>query len=345
MTHSTLATGTSWTSDRSSRNGARIDRFIVHHAATTSLSALLSLFQPGGRTVSANYAIKDGQIIATVPEEYRPWTSASAVDDARAVTVEVANSSAGGSWPVSEASFHSLARLIADVSARYGFDINDSTILTHQELYRRFGRSYATACPGDLQRRKGELINLARKYRGQGGVPAPAQGGSTPGVGRNITSRPTRDIQRLVGANPDGIYGPETTAKVKAWQKKNGLEADGIWGPLSDAKGFPKAAPKSKVPSFPRPVAPFPLPAGWYFGPKEGPRESVSGYYSYREEAKAAQRLMQERGYDFSEHGIDGLYGPEWRGNIIHFQKDKGITADGLLGIETWTKLHTEPVT
>lgn len=58
-------------------------------------------------------------------------------------------------------------------------------------------------------------------------------------VGGNKTTRPTAEIQALVGATVDGIWGPQTTEKVKAWQTANGLEADGWWGPLSDAKGFP----------------------------------------------------------------------------------------------------------
>lgn len=65
---------------------------------------------------------------------------------------------------------------------------------------------------------------------------AKAQQGVT---GKNYTDRPTSEIQSLVGANPDGVYGPDTTAKVKAWQRANGLVDDGDWGPLSDAKGFP----------------------------------------------------------------------------------------------------------
>lgn len=66
-------------------------------------------------------------------------------------------------------------------------------------------------------------------------------------VGGNRTSRPTVDVQKLVGANPDGVYGPATTEKVKAWQRANGLEADGIWGPASDAKGFPAPVQASKL--------------------------------------------------------------------------------------------------
>lgn len=74
-------------------------------------------------------------------------------------------------------------------------------------------------------------------------------------VGKNTTKRPTKDIQRLVGATQDGVYGPVTTAKVKAWQSRNGLVADGIWGPKSDAKGFPPAKPAPKPapkPAYPK---------------------------------------------------------------------------------------------
>lgn len=163
MTVSKLATETRWTHQKSSRDGTRVDRFIVHHAANTSVDQTLNLFA-GARQVSANYALGNGRIVAAVPEEERAWTSGSGVDDKRAITVEVSNSHTGDPWPVADKEFDNLARLIADVATRYGFPINDDTVLTHQELYTRFRRSYATACPGDLQRRKAELIELANHY-------------------------------------------------------------------------------------------------------------------------------------------------------------------------------------
>ena len=170
MGFSSLISRTQITSDSSPRTRG-VDRFIIHHAATTSLSAILSLFQPGGREVSANYALGGGVLVGTVDESRRAWTSSSAEWDGRAVTIEVANSVAADPWPVGDADFTMLARLIADVATRHNFPINDDTILTHQELYRRFGASYPTACPGDLQRRKPELLALARSYQ-SGGTPA-----------------------------------------------------------------------------------------------------------------------------------------------------------------------------
>jgi GH24 family phage-related lysozyme (muramidase) len=40
-------------------------------------------------------------------------------------------------------------------------------------------------------------------------------------------------LQKFLGLNPDGDFGPNTDRKVKEWQKANGLLADGIIGPKS----------------------------------------------------------------------------------------------------------------
>lgn len=48
---------------------------------------------------------------------------------------------------------------------------------------------------------------------------------------KNLGGKDIESIQRVVGAKPDGIYGPETKNKVIAYQKAHGLEPDGIVGP------------------------------------------------------------------------------------------------------------------
>lgn len=163
MTHSALTNEIRQSGQRSSRNGQTPSYFIVHHVAGTSHDGTVNMMVNATREVSANYVVSE-KITCVVDEDYRAWTSGSTYWDSRAITVETVNSRAGDPWPVSDKTFDNLARLIADCAKRYGFPINDNTVLTHQELYTRFGDSYATACPGDLQRRKAELIRLANHY-------------------------------------------------------------------------------------------------------------------------------------------------------------------------------------
>ena len=151
-----------------SRNGAKLDRFIVHHGATVGWQNLKDTLSGSFREVSANYTIGNGETVGNVDEAYRAFTTGAASWDSRAVTVEVKNSTADPNWQVADNDFHALAKLIADVSIRYGFEINDNTVLTHQEINLRYGASYSTACPGDLQRRKPELLTLANQYRSGG---------------------------------------------------------------------------------------------------------------------------------------------------------------------------------
>jgi putative chitinase len=40
-----------------------------------------------------------------------------------------------------------------------------------------------------------------------------------------------KKMQKVLGATPDGDFGPGTERAVKAWQEKNGLKADGVVGP------------------------------------------------------------------------------------------------------------------
>lgn len=97
------------------------------------------------------------------------------------------------------------------------------------------------------------------------------------------------------------------------------------------------------APAAPAPAPPaYPLPAGSYFGPKEGPVESVSGYYSHDEDLAVWQAQMAARGWIIA---VDGLYGPETRETAIEFQTEKGLQVDGLIGPETWNAAWTEPVT
>ncbi len=224
MTRSPLATRVSRTHQQSSRNGADVDKFVVHHAASTSHQGVVNMMVSGSREVSAHYVVSE-IIESVVDEDYRAWSLGSASWDARSVTVETINNSTDG-WTVSDRTFDNLARLIADWSTRYGIPITDDTVLTHQEVYARYGASYPTACPGDLQRRKPELLKLAQNY-------ASAPTTQDQEDEDEDMSRPTT-IAKVTKGNevevttfwPDGtehVYGSTNTAEGQAYNRNVAL--------------------------------------------------------------------------------------------------------------------------
>lgn len=87
---------------------------------------------------------------------------------------------------------------------------------------------------------------------------------------------------------------------------------------------------------------PFPLPEGWYFGPEDGPKESVSGYHGHGDDLKTWQSQMSSRGWQID---VDGLYGPNTMKIAAQFQKEKGLTVDGRVGKLTWDAAWTARVT
>ena len=144
---------------------------------------------------------------------------------------------------------------------------------------------------------------------------------SSAGAGQNLTSRPTADIQRLVGADPDGVYGPDTTAKVKAWQAAHGLAADGIWGPMSDAAGFPPGAPAQ-------------IAVDGQMGPQTAMKlQERLGVTVDGQIGPETTRALQ------SALGIpaDGEWGPQTARSL---QVAVGATVDGQMGPETVSKLQ-----
>lgn len=154
-------------STQSNARTADIDVFVVHHQAVSdgddgTIGAMVS----GSRQVSAtwtvdtegpvgNFSRSYARITSVVPEDRRPWTSASVVDD-RALTVECANSSGAPYWGIDPRSFEAVARLIAYGHKAYGIPLKRSTVgdkpgvVGHRDVAGIFGGSYATACPGNL---------------------------------------------------------------------------------------------------------------------------------------------------------------------------------------------------
>ena len=89
------------------------------------------------------------------------------------------------------------------------------------------------------------------------------------------------------------------------------------------------------------PAPGFPLPNGWYFGPRSGPNNCVSGYFGYRGALGLWQARMRDRGWAIA---ADGYYGPGTAGVARKFQEEKGLSVDSTIGPQTWYAAWTLPV-
>lgn len=52
-----------------------------------------------------------------------------------------------------------------------------------------------------------------------------------------------------------------------------------------------------------------------------------------------AQGLLKKHGYSLPNHGADGSFGAETENAVRAFQRDKGLTVDGVIGAATWAAL------
>lgn len=167
MTYSRLASASGKESPQcSSRQGAQIDHFIVHHAVNTSARSVVDMMTIPTKQVSANYVVGPDGPIGVVREEMRAWTSGASGDggrgaawDRRSITVETVNSTLAPNYGFASSTIEHLARLIADCATRYGFPIDRDHVIGHRELKERYNASYATACPGPSM----DLDGLVRK--------------------------------------------------------------------------------------------------------------------------------------------------------------------------------------
>lgn len=127
------------------REGKAIQEITIHHmAGRLTAQRCGELFQAVGRKGSTHYGIGyDGIIANYVDENDTAWSNSNWDANCRAITIETANSSSGGNWPVNDITLQSLIKLVADIAIRNNLvPLVKGKNLTWHQMYS------ATACPG-----------------------------------------------------------------------------------------------------------------------------------------------------------------------------------------------------
>lgn len=149
---------------------AKITEITVHHMAGINTAAGCgAVFAAKGRNGSSHYGIgKAGEIAQYVSESDTAWANSNWESNCRAVTVEVSNDMKETPWHVSDESYASLVRLVADIAERNGlYPLVPGKNLTWHSMYA------ATACPGEyILSRMGDIASganaLIMMHRGEG---------------------------------------------------------------------------------------------------------------------------------------------------------------------------------
>ena len=107
----------------------------------------------------------------------------------------------------------------------------------------------------------------------------------------------------------DGVFGPKTEAAVKDIQQSAGLVVDGVVEPLTWA-ALPNGAPMPRL------------------------QEGSTG-----EVVKSLQQVLTIGGpgvWNTVPNAVDGSFGPSTKASVQAFQTWGGVTADGIVGDQTW---------
>ena len=346
---------------------------VIHHmAGKLTVEQCGNVFAPASRKASSNYGVDgNGRIGLYVEEKNRSWATSSRAIDSRAITIEVANSVAGGNWPVSDKAMTSLINLCVDICKRNGIPRLNYTgdKSGNLQMHKWYA---ATGCPGAyLESKFPYIANEVNKRLNGNTTPSLPESSGTYTVQKgdtlsSIARKYGTTYQKLAELNgiqdPSKIYvgqvlkvtgssapslpeiKPETPSTsvnqiVKDGQihARNfaapGLNADGIRGANTIKAGI-KVLQQAMNLDYGAGLA---LDGKW--GKKS---ESALGKHTVRRGEKqymvtALQILLMLKGYYCN--GVDGHFGAGCEKAVRQYQTDHGIGVDGVAGYKTFKSL------
>lgn len=164
MSNSPLITRTDWAYEWNYTKGRNqaLRGIVIHHACATTIDSVARTFQTKGRNGSAHYCVCDDQISLMVDEANTAWHCSNWNGNNRTIGIEVCNQNLSD-YSISEKSFNTLVRLVADIAKRNGFgklqylpDGDGTGITGHKDW-----KGASTDCPGKLYPRLAEIAQKA----------------------------------------------------------------------------------------------------------------------------------------------------------------------------------------
>lgn len=287
-----------------------------------------------------------------MPDDYTAFGVAASGYNSRCWMIAIAAPSAAlnADSPYTQIEIDNMAREIVAFWQRNGFDpassaqfigegVKDGPGLAHHGDVQPWDRSDAWARREDRWVFDSLLLQAISRHAG-GSAPAPLPPQEptvpTPVPPQSVwqqgsTGDKVREIQKIVGVEQDGIYGPITAAAVAQWQRNLQIPDDGIWGPQTE-----EATRNLFVFLMNLPAVGQVNPDNFFLDALADAQQQILRQGSSGGAVKILQVTLNARGYSLVG---DGIFGPLTDQAVRQFQSDRGIQVDGIVGPQTWSTL------
>ena len=190
-----------------------------------------------------------------------------------------------------------------------------------------------------------EILYVQANNAGNSSAGSNTGSGSTGTPSRTLrkgyTGEDVKQVQRRLqelkyyAGTIDGVYGTGSMAAAKAFQARNGLNADGIAGPQTFARLFSANAVAADGNSG--------SAGNGSTGNSSTGNGSSTTYVTLRpgdtgEAVRTLQRALAALNYNVN---ADGTYGDMTKAAVVAFQQRNGLTADGVAGALTQSRLYS----
>jgi peptidoglycan hydrolase-like protein with peptidoglycan-binding domain len=345
----------------SSRQGSDIEYLIFHYTGNKGDTALnnAKYFNACNRNASAHFFVDDENIYQVVNLNNSAWAvgdgkGAYGILNRNSVSIEMCCNSEGVISETTEANALELGKYLMDL---YGIDLDH--VVRHYDASRKI-------CPNWSDDNWQRWSNFKSKLAGETVVNIPIT--TTPVEtsindlvikSKEYVGDRCKELQNLLislgyncgGYGADGIFGKGTYESLIQFQKDNGLKIDGLAGPNTFDKLYELVAVNDSDISFNFEKWVKDLQTecnrqGFSKQKVDGDPgdKTLKGCPTLRKGAEGnITKLAQERlislGYDLGKHGADGDFETATYNAVIKFQKDYGLSTDGIVGQNTWRKL------
>ena len=146
-----------------SRFGAKVNKIVIHHAATTDFDGIGRTFKTPGRNASAHYGVgRNNNVDQYVSEDHMAWhagTSNPATNpNPSSIGIEHVNSAGAPNWDIADSTFNTSVELVRDIAKRHGL----LPLVVGKNLFQH--KDFApTYCAGRMGERLQELANKVNK--------------------------------------------------------------------------------------------------------------------------------------------------------------------------------------